>query len=152
MYFASVLLLLFILPLASVVADAMRFGHSMTDMSLIGEWFVFWAVGVRLFLAGVRQVLQPSFTAVEIFEIHEPKALVIVRELGFANLSMGLLGLCSLWHKEWLIPAAIVGGSYYGLAGLGHVPQQRKNAKEYTAMISDGFAFLVLLAFVLSAA
>jgi hypothetical protein len=109
-------------------------------------------VGVRLFLAGIRQVLQPSFTAVEIFEIHEPKALKIVRELGSANLSMGFLGLCSLWHKEWLIPATIVGGLYYGLAGLGHVPQPRKNAKEYTAMISDGFAFLVLWAFILTVA
>lgn len=152
MYFASVLLLLLILPLASIAAEAIRFGHSITDMGLIGKWFVFWAVGARLFLAGVRQVFQPSFTAVEIFEIHEPKALAIVRELGFANLSMGLLGLCSLWHKEWLMPAGIVGGLYYGLAGLGHVSQPHKNAKEYTAMISDGFAFLVLLASVLSGA
>ena len=152
MYFASVLLLLLVLPLASIFAEAIRFGHSVTDMRLIGEWFVFWAVGVRLFLAGVRQVLQPSFTAVEIFQIHEPKALAIVRELGFANLSMGLLGLFSLWHKEWLIPAAIVGGLYYGLAGLGHVPQPHKNAKEYTAMISDAFVFAVLSAFVLSVA
>jgi hypothetical protein len=43
---------------------------------------------------------------------------------------MGLLGLGSLWHKESLIPAAIVGGLYYGLAGLGHVPRPHKNAKE----------------------
>lgn len=143
-------MLLLIFPLASIAAEAIRFGHSIIDLALIGKWFVFWAVGVRLFLAGVRQVLQPSFTAVEIFEIHEPKALAIVRELGFANVSMGLLGLCSLWHKEWLIPAAIVGGLYYGFAEVGHVPQPHKNAKEYTAMISDGFAFLVLLAFVLS--
>jgi hypothetical protein len=152
MYFASILVLLLMFPLASIAAEAIRFGHSFTDMGLIGKWFVFWAVGVRLFLAGVRQVLQPSFTAVEIFDIHEPKALAIVRELGFANLSMGLLGLCGLWHKEWLIPAAIVAGSYYGLAGLGHVPQPHKNAKEYAAMISDGFAFLVLVAFVISVA
>jgi hypothetical protein len=150
MYFASVILLLLLFPLTSIAVEAIRFGHGIADVGLIGKWFVFWAVGIRLFLAGVRQVLQPSFTATEIFEIHEPKALALVRELGFANLSIGLLGLCSLWHKEWLIPAAIVGGLYYGLAGLGHIPQPRKNAKVYTAMISDGFAFLVLLAFVLS--
>jgi hypothetical protein len=150
MYFASVLLLLLIFPLASIALEAIRFGHRITDMSLIGEWFVFWAVGIRLFIAGLRQVFQPSFTAVEIFEIHEPKAFAIVRELGFANLSIGLLGLGSLWHKESLIPAAVAGGLYYGLAGLGHVPRPHKNAKEHTAMVSDGFAFLVLLAFVLS--
>ena len=152
MYLATVFLLLLILPLGSVSTEALRFGHTIADMHLIGKWFVFWAVGVRLFLAGVRQVLQPSFTAAEIFEIHEPKALAIVRELGFANLSMGLLGLLSLWQQDWQIPAAIVGGLYYGLAGLGHISQRRKNAKEYTAMISDGFAFLVLLGFFLSGA
>ena len=152
MYFASVLLLLLIFPLVSITIAAIRLGHSITDMSLIGAWFVFWAVGIRLFVAGLRQVFQPSFTAVEIFEIHEPKAFAIVRELGFANLSIGLLGIGSLWHKGSLIPAAFVGGLYYGLAGLGHVPRPHKNAKEYTAMISDGFAFLVLLSFVLSVA
>jgi hypothetical protein len=110
MYFASVLLLLLIFPLASIAVEASRFGHSITDMSLIGEWFVFWAVGIRPFVVGLRQVFQPSFTAVEIFEIHEPKACAMVRELGFANPSMGLLGLGCPWHKESLIPAAIVGG------------------------------------------
>jgi hypothetical protein len=40
-----------------------------------------------------------------------------------------------------------VGGLYYGLAGLGHVFQKSKNAKEYMAMVSDGFVFLALTAF-----
>jgi hypothetical protein len=43
-----------------------------------------------------------------------------------------------------VIPAAIVGGLYYAFAGLGHLPQKDKNAKENTAMISDGFAAVVL--------
>lgn len=106
--------------------------------------------GSAPFAAGLRQVLQPTFTAVEIFEINEPKALAIVREVGFGNLSAGLLGLLSLWHQDWRIPAGIVGGLYFGLAGLMHVTQPRKNAKERTAMISDLFACLVLLGFVFS--
>jgi hypothetical protein len=51
-----------------------------------------------------------------------------------------------------VIPAAIVGGLYYGLAGLGHLPQKNKNAKEYTAMVSDWFAAVVLAWFVLKSA
>ncbi|MGD0362350.1 MAG: DUF6790 family protein [Bryobacteraceae bacterium] len=149
MYFVTVILLLLVLPLASVAIEALRLGPDFSYLLPIGKWFVFWAVGVRLAIAGVRQVFQPSFTAIEIFEIHEPKAFVIVRELGFANLSMGCLGLCSLWHKQWVVPAAIVGGLYYGLAGLGHIAQKRKNAKENTAMITDLLAFAVLLTFVL---
>ena len=151
MYFAAIVLLLLILPLTSIAVVASFSWHMMTDMQVVGKWFVFWAVGIRLFLAGVRQVLQPSFTSVEIFAIYEPKAFAIVRELGFANLSMGTLGILSLWHQGWTLPAAIVGGLYYGLAGLGHVKQPRKNAKEYAAMITDVFAFAVLLAYVLSA-
>ena len=118
MYVATVLLLLLIFPLASVVIEAVRAGHTIADMLLIGKWYVFWAVGVRLFAAGLRQAIQPAFTAVEIFEIKDPKALAIVREVGFGNLSIGLLGLLSLWHKDWRIPAGIAGGLYYGIAGL----------------------------------
>ena len=63
---------------------------------------------------------------------------------------MGLLGICSLFRAGWIVPAALVGGLYYGLAGMGHIFHRAKNAKEYMAMISDAFVFLVLLIFLLS--
>jgi hypothetical protein len=149
MYFAVVILLLLIFPVGSVIVDAAVSGHNVSILFLAGRWFVFWAVGVRLFIAGARQVIQPRFTAEEIFEIHDAASFPIVRELGFANLSMGLLGICSVFRAGWIVPAAIVGGLYYGLAGIGHIFQKNKNAKEYTAMISDAFVFLVLAVFVL---
>ena len=37
----------------------------------------------------------------------------------------------------WLTPAALVGFLYYGLAGIGHVARQERNAIENTALISD---------------
>jgi hypothetical protein len=150
MYFATVILLLFIFPVASVTIETLRSGEPMSLMFLIGKWFVFWAVGVRLFIAGARQVVQPKFTAEEIFGIRDGGSFAIVREVGFANLSMGLLGMCSIVRPEWIVPAAIVGGLYYGLAGTGHIFHSNKNAKEYVAMISDGFIFLVLLACVVA--
>jgi hypothetical protein len=145
MYFVVVLLFLFVLPSASVAMAALHSHHSLLDPVLIARWWTFWAVGVRLFIAGLRQVVQPRFTAEEIFEIRDAGVLPIVRELGFANLSMGFIALCSLVRLDWTIPAAIVGGLYYGLAGLGHIGQRNKNTKESTAMISDIFACLVLL-------
>jgi hypothetical protein len=104
-------------------------------------------VGIRLLLAGARQVIQPRFTAEEIFRIRGAESLAIVRELGFANLLIGVLATCSIFHRSWTEPAAIVGGLFYRLAGLGHVNQASKNAKEQVAMISDAFIFLVLAAF-----
>jgi hypothetical protein len=46
------------------------------------------------------------------------------------------------------VPAALVVGLYYGLAGLGHVGVKEKNATEYTALVSDAFACFILLFFV----
>lgn len=79
-----------------------------------------------------------------------PASFPLVREIGFGNLSIGLLGICSIIRADWIVPAAIVGGLYYGLAGLGHIPQKNKNAKEYTAMISDLFVALLLGAFLIA--
>jgi hypothetical protein len=149
MYFIIVILFLLVCPLASVAIEAFRFHESVTSLALIGRWWTFWAVGVRLFVAGIRQVVQPRFTAAEIFEIHDPSALPIVREIGFGNLSMGTLGICSIFRPDWVVPAAIVGSLYYGLAGLGHLREKNKNAKRYTAMASDWFAAGILAWFVL---
>jgi hypothetical protein len=150
MYFAIVILLLLVFPVISIAAESVRSAHALSIAVLTGKWFVFWGVGVRLFIAGVRQVIQPRFTAQEIFSLGDRGVFPIVRELGFANLSMGLLGICSLVRSSWIVPAALVGGLYYGLAGAGHVFQKQRNAKENMAMVSDGFIFLVLLAFVVS--
>ncbi|MGB7100658.1 MAG: DUF6790 family protein [Xanthobacteraceae bacterium] len=148
MYVVTVVLLLLILPAASVVVEALRVGGTLDIMLLIGKWFVFWGVGVRLFIAGVRQVLQPQFTAESIFEIKDRGAFAIVREVGFGNLAMGTLGLATLAKSGFLVPAAIVGGLYYGLAGAGHILRGGLNLQGWTAMISDLFMFIVLAGFV----
>ena len=69
----------------------------------------------------MRQSLQPSFTANTIFGTKGADAYGIVREVGFANLSRGSLGIVSLFRPEWSLPAALVGGIYYGLAGIGQL-------------------------------
>ena len=148
MYIASVVLLLFVLPVISIAVERLVGTHGSSLLVVVGRWFCFWAVGVRLFLAGVRQTIQPGFTAEAIFQVRSPAVWPIVREVGFANLSMGLLGLLSLWHREWLIPASLVGGLYYGLAGAGHLAGKERNAKETFAMITDFVPFVVLGVFV----
>ena len=152
MYLAFVVLLMFVLPAGCVIGQMVWSGSATDVMLFVGKWFVFWMVGVRLFMAGVRQVAQPQFTAETIFEIKDRAALAIVRELGFANLSTGTLGLASLAAPNWLLPAAIVGGLYYGLAAAGHAFRSRRNFNEQTALISDIFAFVILAAFVVSKA
>ena len=150
MYLASVVLLVFVLPAGCVAGEALWPGSSADVMQLVGKWFVFWAVGVRLFIAGLRQVAQPQFTAESIFEVKDSAAFPIVREVGFGNLAMGALGLLTLAKSGFLVPAAIVGGLYYGLAGAGHLVRGKRNFNEQAALISDLFIFVVLAVFVAS--
>jgi hypothetical protein len=112
----------------------------------IARWFVFWSVGLRLLLAGVRQVANPDFTARTIFQVGEPAALSIVRELGFANMSIGVLGVSAIFNRSWVFAAAIAGGLYFGLAGVQHATHSGRNRLQTIAMISDLWLFLVLAA------
>ena len=148
MYVVTVVLLLGVLPAGSVFAEQHYWHSTLPLMDLIGKWFTFWAVGVRLGLAGLRQVLQPDFTSREIFNLKGDDALPIVRELGLANIAMGTLGLVSLWLPAVTWPAALVGGLYYGLAGALHLGRGEKTFNERFAMITDLAIFALLAAYV----
>jgi hypothetical protein len=148
MYIASVSLLTFILPAASVIAQLFVFKNTTSVLPLVGAWFVFWAVGVRLSIAGLRQVVDPKFTAEEIFNINSAEPLILVRELGFANISTGVLGISTIFNGGWVMPAAIVGGLFYGLAGLGHAFRKERNLFENVAMYSNFFVFFLLFVYV----
>lgn len=145
MYYAVVLLLMFVLPIGSVVAEHAQTGLSLVP--LIGKWFVVWAVGVRLVLAGVRQYFQPRFTAQEIFGLSGDDALPLVRELGIANFATGTVGLLSLHWPGFAVPVAISAGLFYVIAGVRHAGQGHRNAKENLAMASDLFVGTVLGAY-----
>ncbi len=144
MYYVIVFLLMLALPALSIVIEA-----SSSDpgplIGLVGKWFVFWAVGARLFLAGVRQIAQPKYTAQVTLGLKSDEVLLVVRELGFANLAIGLLGLASLWIPAWLLAGALTGGVFYGLAGVNHVLQPHRNRSENVAMASDLLAAIILL-------
>jgi hypothetical protein len=143
MYYAMIVLLMGVLPAISIVVEHL-IAPAADLVVLAGRWFVFWAGGVRLGLAGVRQIANPAFTAKSIFEIEDAGANVIVQELGFANVAMGLLSLASIARPGWVLPAAIVTGLYYGLAGAMHVLKAGRNRTETWAMVSDLLMFAVL--------
>jgi hypothetical protein len=150
MYFASIVLLMAVLPLASILLEHLLVSGSDTVV-LIGRWFVFWAGGARLAIAGLRQIGQPSYTARTIFEIADPAAGKVVVELGFANLALGVVSLCSIVRADWVLPAAVVAGLYYGLAGIRHVMNAGRNRIETWATVSDLLVALVFASYVVLA-
>jgi formylmethanofuran dehydrogenase subunit B len=48
---------------------------------------------------------------------------------------------------NFVLPVAIIGAIFYGVAGIRHAMQKHRNANENMAMITDLFAALVFCAF-----
>jgi hypothetical protein len=148
MYVPMVVALMLVLPLISIVAQLMLADHSalaaLSNLAIVAKWYVFWAVGVRLSLAGLRQIFQPRYTAETILGFTGAESLFFVRELGFANVSMGSIGALSLLVPSWGKAAALVGALYYGLAGINHCFHKARNKLENVALVSDLFAAVVL--------
>ena len=146
MYLAIVALTMFILPTISGVIDhVLHPGEPL--LAIVGRWFVFWGVGIRLTLAGCRQYLQPSFTAKEIFHMTSAEALPLIRELGVANLATGVVGILSLSFPDFVLPVALSAAIFYGVAGVRHAFERNRSPNENIAMASDIFIALVLAAF-----
>ena len=149
MYILMILLTMFVLPLASILVETFFFKGSPGIMPLIGKWFVFWAVGIRLFLAGFRQATNPQFTAEKILGIKGSEPFILVQELGFANLSMGILGIGTLFNGAWTVPAALVGCIFIGFAGIRHILSKERNFLENSAMVSNLIVSAVLLVYLI---
>ena len=148
MFYAIVVLLMFVFPVGSLLVELFVFRNSLNVPLLIGKWFTFWGVGGRLLLAGLRQAIQPRFTAENILGIKSKDAFQVVQELGFANISIGTIGILSTLSGAWVLPAAVAGCLFYGFAGFRHIVKSERNALEITAMVSDLFIFAVLLCYI----
>jgi len=143
-YFTSVTVLTFVLPTFGFLAEHFTNNTEFT-FELFGKWFIFSAVGLRLFLAGIKQVTNPAFTAKEIFHIDSVDSFPILRELGFANICFGLIGIISLFKPEWRTVSAFASGLYYGIAGIQHALEKSPGPNEKFAMITDLLIFVLLL-------
>lgn len=148
MYFVVIALFMLVLPGACIAAELYWLHTSADLVALAGKWFTFWGVGMRLGIAGLRQAFNPSFTARDIFEIEDERVNPIVQELGFANLSLALLGLLAI-VPGWTMPAAIAGGLFFALAGWKHANAKERNLTRSVAMISDVFIALVLAIYII---
>lgn len=106
LYLIVVLLTMLVLPVLSI---AMTFyydkalsnlAHLRALRGLIVVWLVFWGIGIRLITAGLRQILKPAFTAETIFNLRSAESHIVIRELGFANLTLGLMAGASLFFRR----------------------------------------------------
>jgi hypothetical protein len=147
-YALAVVSLTILLPALSVFLEWKLRGGPLTSLALTVKWFIFWAVGVRQFTAGLRQVINPAFTAKDIFHIEDTASHTIVKELGFANICFGAVGIISLFLPAWRIVSAFGSGLFFGIAGINHIAKKPASPNEALALVSDLFIFVGLLLFV----
>ena len=146
MYYAVIIGMMLVLPLASAGVEVFALASSAGWVAILGKWFVFWGVGARLGLAGARQLLRPGLT-LDLLHIKDPAASTLARELGFGNLSIGLIGLLSLPFPDWTMAAAAAGGLFYGLAGIQHLAVRDRGTDENWALWSDLWMFAVMVVY-----
>jgi hypothetical protein len=142
--------LLCILPAASTTAEVIKENIPL-QWCLVAKWFVFWAVGIRLFTAGLSQAANPEFTAREIFRFMSKDSYVVIRELGFANIALGAMGILSVINEHWRLLAAIISGIFFGFAALQHFSKKPDSSNEFVAMVYDTSVFVILIVFAVTA-
>jgi hypothetical protein len=150
LYLVMVVALMVVAPIVSVLIEYVAIGSAADVVGLIGRWFVFWAVGVRLLTAGFSQMLRPGFTSSAILGVEEKNAEKLVVELGFGNTAIGVAGVLSYFNPGWVVPVALVGMVFLGLAGLAHIRNAGKNIKENVATLSDLFVAVVLAGYLIA--
>jgi len=150
MHLTVVVLTMLVLPAASVLIERWTGAGTASLWQLVGKWFVFWGVGVRLLIAGVRQIAKPELTATGIFGVTDKAAFPLAQELGFWNLTIGLIAIASIKRPDWVVPMAIAGMLFYAMAGALHVTNKSREFSENVAMISDLGMAALLLAFLVA--
>lgn len=140
---------LFVFPVISIIIEYRTKKDKLQSRNLpklIFKWFIFW-FGIRSFTAGLSQFLNPAFTA-SILHSGET-SFVVIKELGFANMAMGLAGIISLFAVTWRRPAAFSIGVFILGATIIHVLRlpQGINMKEMTALLNDIYKVIVISAY-----
>ncbi len=144
-YFILVIAQTVVFPIVSGIIELAVVGGD--PVLVFGKWWVFWGVGTRLLVAGIVQVSGGGpTTAILGSTAPSVQEKQLARELGMANLSIGLAGLLAL-VPGWALPAGLAGGIYLLIAGILHVPKRGKNPQESLATWTDlivGVAVVVL--------
>lgn len=136
-YIVLVTFLTFIFPIVAAWLEVFINHENYYSFYIFSKWFIFFAVGIRLTIAGMKQVFDPRYTAVEIFKMKTAESFPVIRELGFANLCFGLIAILSVVFPQWRIVSAFGSGIYYAIAGIQHLLKRPSSINEEFALITD---------------
>lgn len=106
------------------------------------KWFAFWVIGVGALITGLMQSLNPAFTA-GLLKL-QSNDFIIVRELGVAQIGMGILGLLTVKNLNYRKPAAIVYGIFiFGCTLIHFTRISIISSGEIAALVTDVWIVVV---------
>lgn len=151
-YLYYVIVVMFLFPVISIIVEIRFFKNRISNYNIfeiIAKWFIFWGIGMRSITGGLSQSFNPAFTA-SLLQVPD-SSFVAIKEIGFANISIGLTALISLFLPSWRKTAGFCGGFYLGTAGFLHVSRIAAgiNMKETIAMVSDLFIFSIVVIYLI---
>ncbi|PVD52239.1 hypothetical protein DC498_10980 [Terrimonas sp.] len=134
--------LLTALPVLSVIAEH-QFHHTDVNTILVGRWFIFWTVGIRLLVAGFTQVITAHRQGNTILLRGDPNGDTR-KIIGLVKILLAGLGFLCMINNEWSLLAAITVGLYIGLAGFQHDFKKPITWEDWIYMIYDLLVFLMI--------
>ena len=80
-------------------------------------WFLGFGIGVGSIFSGLAQILSPEMVAQSVGWPNTP----FLREVGFANISYGILGILSIKYRSFWVPTIIAYAVFMWGAAIGHL-------------------------------
>ncbi|TCL54652.1 hypothetical protein EDD76_11977 [Kineothrix alysoides] len=109
---------------------------------LFCKWFVFWAIGIRGITGGLMQTLNPAYTA-WLLQTGTDN-YIIIRELGGANLSFGVLGIISIFSHSYRKAAALSCAIFLLVAAVIHISRLSViELSEVMSLVGDLFVVAI---------
>ncbi len=141
MHMVYVIGVMFVIPAICVAIDYLRKPKE-DFLFLFCKWFVFWVIGIRGITAGLMQTLNPAYTA-WLLQTGTDN-YVIIRELGGANLSFGVLGIISMFSHNYRKTAALGYAIFLLVASVIHISRLSViELSEITSLVGDLFVVAI---------
>jgi hypothetical protein len=86
-------------------------------IELLLLWFLGFGIGIGSIFNGLAQVFSPEMVAQSVGWPNTP----FLREVGFANISYGILGLLSIKYRSFWAPTIIAYAVFMWGAAIGHI-------------------------------
>lgn len=140
-----------IIPFIFVIVEAeikRRKNQEFRWTDLCCKWFSFWVIGFGAVSVGLMQALNPAYTA-NLLNV-QTSDMIVIRELGCAQIGMGVIGLLSIRFYSFRKPAAMSYGLFILGAVILHIARlEHINIGEIVSLVDDvwtvGVAVFIIL-------